>query len=201
MSSPVTVILASASQSRARLLQSAGISFKAVTAGMDETSVKSKMRAQGRSALQCAEALAELKAAAVSRNHPECTVIAADQLLECDGVWFDKPHDMNAAKAHLQNLSGKTHTLPTAAVAIRTGDRVWQHLSVPRLTMRPLTEAFITAYLDQAGTDVLQSVGAYQLEKYGAQLFQAIEGDFFTILGLPLLPLLAFLREDGLILR
>lgn len=191
------MILASASQSRAKLLTAAGIAFAAVPAAVDEQAVKDSLRAEQVTALQCAETLAELKALKVSQAHPQALVIGADQMLDCHGTWYDKPATLVAARAHLATLAGKTHLLPTAAVAAMNGVRLWRHVSAPRLTMRTLDDEFITAYLERAGTGVLQSVGAYHLEGLGAQLFQAVEGDFFTILGLPLLPLLGFLREHG----
>jgi septum formation protein len=188
------LILASASQSRGRLLTAAGLTFEAIPAHVDEDAVKAAMKAEGATVTACAETLAELKALKVSQQHPEALVIGADQMLECAGTWFDKPPTMAAAHAQLMALSGKTHTLPTAAVVATGGARIWHHISTPRLTMRAFDDAFIKAYLEGAGERVLQSVGAYQLEGLGVNLFQAVTGDFFTILGLPLLPLLDFLR-------
>ena len=198
MTSP-PVILASASASRAKVLKAAGVLFAAIPAHADEAAVKQNMQAQNATALQCAAALAELKAMAISRSYPGALVIGADQMLECQGAWFDKPPSRLAARAQLITLAGKTHLLPTATVIVRDGARIWEHLDTPRLTMRPFDEAFVDSYLEQAGAAVLQSVGAYQLEDLGAQLFQTVEGDFFTILGLPLLPLLAFLRKQGVV--
>ena len=192
------VILASASQSRAKLLAGAGIAFTAIPSAIDESAVKDALWAEEATALQCAEALAELKALKVSHAHPEALVIGADQLLDCHGKWYDKPPTIMAARDHLASLGGKTHLLPTAAVVAMNGVPVWRHVSAPRLTMRTLDEDFIAAYIERAGASILQSVGAYQLEGLGVQLFQAVEGDFFTVLGLPLLPLLGFLREHGL---
>jgi septum formation protein len=195
-----SVILASASSSRARVLTAAGVPFTAIPAHVDEDAVKASLRADGAPVLACAEALAELKAVKISQGHPGALVIGADQMLECDGAWFDKPPSVEAAREQLLQLSGKTHLLPTAVVVARDGVRVWHHLATPRLTVRALTPAFLDAYLSQVGTAVLSSVGAYHLEGLGAQMFQRIEGDFFTILGLPLLPLLAFLREHQVVL-
>jgi septum formation protein len=145
-----------------------------------------------------AEALAETKATRVSARHGEALVLGCDQLLDRDGTWFDKPADRAHAFAHLKALSGKTHRLVSAAVVARNGSRIWHHVAVARLTMRPLTDSFIESYLDAVGDTALKSVGAYQLEGLGAHLFSKIEGDYFTILGLPLLPLLSFLAEHGI---
>ena len=188
------VILASASASRAHLLSAAGVPFTAIATHVDEDAVKSSMKAEGATAIDCAEALAELKAVKISQAHRDVLVIGADQMLECEGRWFDKPPSVEAARAHLVALSGRTHTLPTAVVVARNGARIWQHRAVPKLSMRTLTPAFLETYLAQAGKAVLSSVGAYQLEGSGVQLFQAVDGDFFTILGLPMLPLLSFLQ-------
>ena len=120
-------------------------------------------------------------------------------MLECNGVWFDKPPDIDHARAHLMSLRGRPHDLITAAVVVRAGARVWQHVECATLTMRPLSDTFIESYLQTAGADVCSTVGAYRLEGLGAQLFTRVEGDFFTILGLPLLPLLDFLRGHGIV--
>lgn len=189
------LILASASKSRANLLRAAGIAVEIVPAHADEEAVKASLKGEGATVAQCAEMLAELKAVQVSQRYDNALVIGADQMLECDGVWFDKPADMAAARSHMMILRGKTHVLPTAVAVALNGARIWHHVAMPRLTVRPLSDAFIETYLESAGTSVLSSVGAYQLEGLGAQLFSKIEGDFFTILGLPLLQLLAFLRE------
>ncbi len=195
------IILASASKSRANLLRAAGVNVEIIPAHTDEDSVKASMKAEGATAAQCAEMLAELKAVQVSQRYPETLVIGADQMLECDGDWFDKPVDMAGARQHLLKLRGKMHVLPTAVAVALNGARIWHHVAMPHLTVRPYSDAFIDSYLAQAGTAVLSSVGAYQLEGPGAQLFSRIEGDFFTILGLPLLELLAFLREHEAVPR
>ena len=166
-----------------------------VPAHADEESVKTSLRAEGATAAQCAETLAELKAVQVSQRYPGALVIGADQMLECAGTWFDKPVDLQAARNHLAAMRGKTHVLPTAVAVALNGARIWHHVALPKLTMRIFDDAFIDTYLKVAGTAVLSSVGAYQLEGPGAHLFSRIDGDFFTILGLPLLELLGFLRE------
>lgn len=193
------LVLASASQSRARALRAAGVTFKAVPAHLDESLLKIETQRRGGSAADCALALAEAKARAVAALKPAALVLGADQMLDCEGRWFDKPASLEDAADHLRRLSGRRHTLPTALVAIHGGQRVWSHLETPALTVRPLSEPFIKSYLARAGAEVCSSVGAYQLEGLGAQLFERIEGDFFTVLGLPLLPLLAFLRGRGIV--
>ncbi|MFZ5791410.1 MAG: Maf family protein [Pseudomonadota bacterium] len=198
-SRPARLRLASASVTRARLLENAGLAFAAEPAPVDEEEAKRALEAEGADAAAIAEALAELKARAVSRRHPGAFVIGADQVLDCDGRRFDKPADLAAARAQLLALRGRTHELVSAAVVVRDGKRLWHHVGRARLTMRPFSDAFLDRYLAQAGPAILGSVGAYQLEGLGAQLFARIEGDHFTILGLPLLPLLDFLRTHGLV--
>lgn len=191
------VVLASASRSRLQLLRCAGLQLRAEPARIDEAEVKISLLAEQADAAAAAETLAELKARKVSRRAPGALVIGADQILDCEGQWFDKPPDRATAAAHLRALGGRTHTLATVACVVRDGVRIWHQREAPRLTMRPLDEAFIESYLDAAGPRVLETVGAYQLEGLGAQLFTKVSGDYFTILGLPLLPLLGFLREHG----
>lgn len=195
------VILASASKSRASLLTAAGLAFDVVPAHADEDAVKAALKAEGATAGQCAETLAEIKAVQVSQRIPEALVIGADQMLECEGKWFDKPADMNGARAHLTAMRGKTHTLPTAVAVVLGGSVIWHHSATPRMTMRDFSDAFIEHYLANTGERILSSVGAYQLEGWGVQLFERIDGDFSTILGLPLLPLLGFLREHQVIMK
>ena len=193
------VILASSSASRARLLTAAGVPFTVVPAHVDEDAIKQSLRAEGATVSACAETLAEMKAVTISQRHPQALVIGADQMLECDGAWFDKPADLDRAAEQLLALAGKTHTLPTAAVVALGGQRIWHQNATPRLTMRAFDRAFVQGYLASVGAAALTSVGAYQLEGLGAQLFTKVEGDFFTILGLPLLPLLAFLRAHHVV--
>jgi nucleoside triphosphate pyrophosphatase len=193
------LILASASVVRARLLASAGIEFRTEPAELDEAAVKNDFRAGQHPAAACALALAEAKARWVSHRNPEALVIGADQILVCEGEWFDKPPNMDSARAQLQALRGRRHVLETAVCAIRAGERIWQHRSAPSLTMRQFSDTFLDAYLSAEGATVLHSVGAYRLEASGVQLFARIDGDYFSILGLPLLELLVFLREFGVI--
>ncbi|TWA84288.1 septum formation protein [Azospirillum brasilense] len=194
-----TVVLASGSRTRAEMLERAGVRVTLAPAAVDEEEIKLAARAEGAPVEDVAEALAELKAQRVTRKHPGALVIGADQMLECEGRWFDKPADRDAARAQLQDLRGKTHRLVSCAVVLRDGERLWHHVDRARLTMRPFSDAFLESYLNAAGDDVLGSVGAYHLEGLGAQLFHRVDGDFFTILGLPLLPLLGFLRVHGVI--
>lgn len=195
------VILASASPARARVLTNAGVPHRIEAAAVDEAPVKISLRAEGANPLAVAETLAELKAQRVSNRHPAALAIGADQILVCNDVWYDKPQDLRQAADHLKTLCGRTHHLATAICIVEAGRRVWHHREVPALTMRSLDETFIGHYLERLGNTALESVGAYQLEGLGAQLFKRIDGDFFSILGLPLLPLMAFLRERGVLDR
>jgi septum formation protein len=192
-----TLVLASGSRTRALMLEKAGLHPILDKPLVDEEEVKLAGKAEGVGADAVAEALAELKAQRVTRRHPGALVIGADQMLECEGVWFDKPSDRAAAREQLLALRGKTHQLVSCAVIVRDGERLWHKVDRARLTMRNFSENFLDGYLDAVGDEVSHSVGAYQLEGLGAQLFQRVEGDFFTILGLPLLPLLGFLRVHG----
>ena len=193
------VVLASASQSRCALLCNAGIEVIRDPAAIDEDSVKESFRNRDEPASQTAKALAELKAQRVSQRHKDALVIGADQMLQCGGIWFDKPADLDHARGHLIALRGKTHELLSAVCVVRDGEVLWRHLESAQMTMRPFSDAFIDEYLAAAGDAVCASVGAYQLEGRGAQLFSRIEGDYFTILGLPLLPLLGFLVNHGVV--
>lgn len=195
------LILASASKARRAVLEGAGLRFETRIAGVDEAAIKEAAQAEGIPAHDAALMLADAKAERVARSAPDALVIGADQLLVCDGAWFDKPADMAAARTHLQRLRARQHELVTALVCHRGGQRIWQHVAKPRLTMRDFSEAFLEAYLAAEGEALLSSVGAYRLEGQGAQLFEAIEGDQPAILGLPLLPLLGFLRQHGVLLK
>ena len=195
----MTLILASASGTRRALLMNAGLSFDVVPAEIDERAAEAPLIKAGASLDDVALALAMAKAASVSETHPMSLVIGADQVLELDGERMTKAVDMDAARLQLLRLSGRTHLLHTAVACAREGEIVWQHVETAEMTMRPLPPVVIGRYLAAVGEEALKSVGCYQLEGRGAQLFEAVEGDFFSILGLPLLPLLAFLRATGLL--
>jgi septum formation protein len=189
----LVVTLASGSASRRALLAAAGVAADSVAPNVDEASYRTSLRAEGVPVRDQAMQLAELKAMRVSSARGGL-VIGGDQMLALGNEAFDKPADLAEARSHLTRLSGKSHTLETAIVVCEDGRPVWRHLARPRLTMRPLTPEFIEAYTEQCGDSLLSTVGAYQLEGLGSQLFSSIEGDYFSILGLPLLPLLDYLR-------
>ena len=189
------LILASASPTRAALLATAGVEVRVEPAAVDEEAVKQTYRAKGHAAVECALALAEAKARRVAGRHDRAFVIGADQILVCDGLWFDKPSDLGAARAQLKALRGRTHELATAVCVVQNRTRIWHTVKQPHLTMREFSDLFLEDYLAVEEAAVLGTVGAYRLEGRGVQLFERIEGDYFAILGLPLLELLGFLRE------
>jgi septum formation protein len=193
------LILASGSVSRHALLVAAGLRFSAVRVEVDEAAAKLEAQHAGADAEATALRLADLKAAWAANRHPDALVIGADQLLVCDGIWFDKPADMQLAEAQLRALRGRTHELITAAVCRRGSDTIWRHVAVPRMSMRPFGDAFLSAYLEAEGDAVTTSVGAYRLEALGVHLFDHIEGEHAAILGLPMLALLGFLRQSGIL--
>ena len=196
----MTLVLASASTSRAKLLDAAGIGHIRDPADIDETRIKHDSREEGWDATVCAMRLAEAKAKAVAARHKDALVLGADQMLECDGYWFDKPADRDAARTQLRLLAGKEHTLITAAAVVRDDVVLWRAIELPRLTLRAVSDEFLDHYLDTAGDTVLRSVGAYELEGLGVQLMAKIDGDHFSILGLPMMSLLSFLRAEGALL-
>ncbi|HTC07210.1 MAG TPA: Maf family protein [Acetobacteraceae bacterium] len=193
------LILASASASRRALLANARVRFDVEPAAIDEAAVKQTARAEGLTAADAAIILADLKAARISTRNPDALVIGADQILVCDGAWFDKPADAAEAETHLRTLRGRTHTLATAAVCHLDGRSIWQHETQPRLTMREFSDAFLAAYLAVEGGALTTTVGAYRLEGAGIHLFSRIEGAHDAILGLPVLPLLQFFRDRGVL--
>jgi septum formation protein len=194
-----SVILASGSATRQDMLRSAGVPFEADRPDVDESALKSDCRARGFSVAETAEALALAKARQVAPRHPGRIVLGGDQMLECGEDWFDKPVDRAAAARQLMKLSGRTHKLHTATVALKGDQLIWRNVDVAAMTVRPITPDFVEAYLDRAGDTILSSVGGYQVEGLGIQLFSAIDGSHFTILGMALLPLLAFLRTEGVL--
>lgn len=191
------IILASKSASRRMLLEGAGIPFEARGSGVDEDVIKAEKLAQGTSPADIALALAEAKALACTEGAEDALVIGGDQVLEFDGQLFDKPQNMTEAADRLFAMAGRAHHLRAGLVLAQRGEVVWRHRGSSTLTMRPLTREEIDAYLAKVGERVLATVGAYELEGPGVRLFEAIEGDYFTILGLPLLPLIGALRDQG----
>jgi septum formation protein len=194
------LILASTSSIRARLLEAAGLAFIIEPPGLDEGAMLQAV--SGEKSLDpadVAEVLARAKAEAVSDLAAGAYVIGADQVLVLEDRILSKPDSMDAARRQLLDLRGKTHTLHTAVAVATNGETVWAETETARLTMRKLTPEFIGRYLAAAGEAVLSSVGAFQIEGLGIQLFEKIDGDYFTILGLPLLPLLETLRREGVI--
>jgi septum formation protein len=180
------------------MLVNAGLDFAIEPSGVDEDEVKLSLLGERATAQDIATTLAEMKALRVSTRRPGAFVIGADSTLACEGKLYDKPATLAAAREQLKALGGRTHELASSVVVARNGARLWHTTETGRLTMRPFTDAFLDAYLARAGDAVCASVGAYQLEGLGAHLFTRIEGDYFTVLGLPLLPLLAFLAEHGI---
>ena len=191
------LILASASEARADLLRNAGVDIDIAPARIDEDEVKAALRAERAPARDQADILAEMKALAISRTHPGAMVLGADQILDMAGRSFDKPTDRAEAREHLLALRGQRHDLLSAAVIARDGEPIWRHIGRARLQMRPFTEDFLDDYLDRMGDAVTKTVGGYMLEGIGAQLFARVDGDYFTILGLPLIETLGFLRMQG----
>jgi septum formation protein len=194
------LILASASKSRARILEAAGLAFTVEPPGLDEGSMRQAISGErSLSPHDVAEVLARAKAEAVSNFAREAYVIGGDQVLALGETIYAKPENMEAARRQLLDLSGKTHTLHTAVAVATNGETIWAETTVATLTMRKLSPEFIGRYLAAAGEEVLGSVGAYQIEGLGVQLFEAIEGDYFSILGLLLIPLLDTLRRERVI--
>lgn len=193
----VDLVLASASPARARLLEAAGIRFRIRRVGVDEDAIKDAMLAENARPPDIADTLAEMKALRGSAAEREALVIGADQVLVMDGRLYSKPEDRAAARAQLMDLRGKTHELVTAISVARGGGIIWRHVETVRLHMRAFSDSFLDHYLDAAGDGVLSSVGCYHLEGRGVHLMSRIEGDHFTVQGLPLLAFLQFLRDQG----
>ncbi|KQY23801.1 Maf-like protein [Rhizobium sp. Root483D2] len=190
-----SLVLASASPFRRTLLDNAGIAFQAQAADIDERAIEGEIERQGSSPEEVALVLAEAKARNVGQAFPDAIIIGSDQTMSLGTRVYHKPRDMNEARDHLLSLSGKAHQLNSAIVLTQGNDILWKHVSSARLSVRVLSPDFIDAHLARVGTKALSSVGAYQLEGEGIQLFDAIDGDYFTILGLPMLPLLEKLRD------
>lgn len=195
MSAPL--VLASKSAARRALLSAAGLEFEAVGSEVDEAAAKTRVQGEGGDPRRVAEVLAAAKAQAASARRPGALVVGADQTLEFEGALVDKAGDLTEARRRLRALAGRSHQLHSAAAVARDGEILWAEVGSARLVMRPFSDAFLDAYLERNARAALQSVGGYELEGEGVQLFERIDGDYFTILGLPLLPLLAFLRAQG----
>jgi septum formation protein len=189
------IILASTSTARRRMLEAAGIEHQPMRPRVDEAAAKARAVGLGPSAL--AQHLAATKAKSLQSVHPEALIIGCDQVLSCDGRHFDKPQSVDEALEHLMFLQGKAHILHTALCCIEPKQAIHHIITEPNLTMRALSKPYLRHYLSEAGPDILHCVGCYQIEGLGAQLFDAIDGDLFSIQGLPLLPLLAHLRTRG----
>ncbi|MEM8597847.1 MAG: Maf family protein [Pseudomonadota bacterium] len=197
MAEPPHLILASASTARAALLRAAGVEIAIDAARVDEEAIKAALRAEGAPARDQADKLAELKALRVSGRHQGALVLGADQVLVAGDEVHDKPADQAAARAQLVSLRGRRHQLLSAAVIARNGAPIWRHIGRASLEMRPFSDAFLDRYLDVMGDSVTETVGSYKLEGIGAQLFARVDGDYFSVLGLPLLEVLGFLRAQG----
>lgn len=189
------LILASASASRQMLMRNAGLTFSSIPAQIDERAIDTKLEQEGVAPEVIALELAKAKAIAVSLLHPEAFVIGSDQTMSLGDRIYHKAKDMAQAHANVLSLSGKTHRLNCGVALAKNGTVIWDTVSIAKMTVRELSADYVSRYLERSGSQVLSSVGAYQLEGEGIQLFSSIEGDYFTILGLPLLPLLAQLRE------
>jgi septum formation protein len=196
------LILASASGGRAAILRNAGLTFYQKPANIDERALEAEILRRDRvlEAGRLASELASEKARAVSALHPDALVIGADQVMACGGLFFAKPVDIHGARKQLSHLRGQAHSLHSAVAVALGGDIRWRHVEEATLTMRAFSDAFLDDYLAAEGEAVLASVGAYRIEGRGIQLFSRVEGDHFTIIGLPLLPLLGYLRETGWLL-
>ena len=199
-SNPHNIILASTSKGRAKVCKDAGLVLTdCVDAGVDEAKVKKAMASEN--SKHIALELSKRKAIAISEEKPDSYVIGADQTLSLSGQKFDKPNTSQGVKNHITAFSGKTHILHSGICVAKGGAVLWADVFDARMQMRPLSDTFINAYVSACGDRVASCVGGYHFEGLGAQLFEKIEGDYFTILGLPLLPLLSFLREQGVIIK
>lgn len=197
----MSLILASNSVSRKQLLKNAGIPFCPISSNVDEAAIKTQCQLKSSGPVIAAMEIAKAKARAVSYKFPDDLVLAADQILICNDKWFDKPVGLNGIRAHLEQLSGQTHELINATVIMERSVSIWHHENTVSIEMRPLSSELISSYLEKVGETACESVGAYQIEGPGIQLLHHTHGDFFSILGLPLFPLLEFLRSRDVVPR
>lgn len=193
------IILASSSQTRIQLLRAAGLDITAQPARIDEAALRAGLEAGGAKPMDIADFLAGMKARKLAQNHPDALVLGCDQILDFKGKSWGKPETRQDAITQLSQLRGQTHHLLSAIVAYHGGAPVWRHTAKARLTMHSFSDAWLAGYVDRNWESIRHSAGAYLLEAEGVRLFSAVEGDYFTILGLPLLPLLGYLRTRGFI--
>lgn len=196
---PNQIILASRSIIRRQLLENAGVTPTVERARIDETALKASLLAEGATPRDIADTLAEIKAQRVSTRFPQALVIGADQVLDLNGILVNKPQTRAEAKAQLLQLRGRQHSLISAVVLLRGGQPVWRHIGRANLWMRNFSDGFLDHYLAEMGDDILTTVGCYKLEKQGVRLFSKIEGDYFTVLGMPLVEILNYLSETGML--
>lgn len=194
-------LLASTSHTRLQMLRAAGLSVISVAPRVDEVSVRDALLAENANPRDVADTLAEMKARKVAEKYPDAVVLGCDQVLALDRDVLGKPESPNEAKAHLRRLRGTSHKLLSAAVVYENGEPVWRHVGEARLTMHQISDAFLEDYVSRNWDSIRNSVGCYKIEEEGVRLFSAVTGDHFTILGLPLLPLLAWMGTRGMIAR
>jgi septum formation protein len=195
------VLLASSSSTRLQMLQAAGLTVDAIAPRVDESSIRDSLVAEGAHPRDIADTLAEMKARKVAEKHPHALILGCDQVLALDRQTFGKPETQDEARAQLRQLRGQSHKLLSAIVAYENAQPVWRHVAEARLTMHAISDAYLDDYVARNWDSIRHSVGCYKIEEEGVRLFSAITGDHFTILGLPLLPLLAWLGTRGMIAR